>query len=119
MLSRVAAPIAGDALAVVRDHIREIDPTFELSDKFQTLATVAEVNIYPWKGGPFDFDDLVIERGGEESNEEGEGSDEKGATEVMEEGAPRGSSGRGCNQGMIKMQPMVMHRQFKMYTMYE
>lgn len=30
LFSQVAAPIAGDALVVLRDHIRETDPTFDL-----------------------------------------------------------------------------------------
>lgn len=34
LFSRVAAPVAGDSLAVLRDHILQTDPSFQLSEQF-------------------------------------------------------------------------------------
>lgn len=49
LFSWVAAPIAGDALTVMRDHIREMDSTFELLESFWALAAAANKNVYLWE----------------------------------------------------------------------
>lgn len=75
----MATPIARDALALLRDHFRETDLSFELPESFQALATALEGNVYPWEGGPFDFDKLT-------GTEKEEGGEEKAEIEPVEGG---------------------------------
>lgn len=46
----MVAPVAGDTLAMLRDHIWQTDLTFELLEEFQALAAISEWNVYPWEG---------------------------------------------------------------------
>lgn len=46
LFSRVATPVASDTLAIFRDHIQQTNPTFELSEQFQSLAVVSQGNVY-------------------------------------------------------------------------
>lgn len=79
LFSRVATPIAGDALALLGDHLWGTDPSFERPKRFQALATTSKGNVYPWKGGPFNFEELTS-AGEEEGGGDEEGGEEKAET---------------------------------------
>lgn len=47
LFSQVVPPIVGDAFAILRDHYREADLSFELPKNFKTLAAASEGHVYP------------------------------------------------------------------------
>lgn len=98
LFSQVAAPVTDDALAVLRDHIRQTDPTFNLPEDFQALAAAVEDNVYLCKGWTFNFEELTT-TWKEEDEEEKEAW-----TEVMEEDVPvAGVREEGTQGGLMKI----------------
>lgn len=47
LFSQVAATIVGDTFAILRDHYREANQSFELPKNFKTLVAASEGHVYP------------------------------------------------------------------------